>query len=198
MYTQTYSQALMDTKSVIANIDTLRTIQVMNTWQDRARSIMEKDNITQEHLTGVLGVSTRGAVGHYFQGRRKASVEQLKDLADFLDVRFSWLISGEEPVKKSLLLSAEVVDAGKADLNLSGQPCVPGTDNPPAGVFSEIDALLANATPRSRQQLISIAQAAAVGRLTEADVKMLSDIAKRLEQGRTNNNDDYPKLKADQ
>ena len=152
----------------------------MKELKDRVLQRRKVLDLTQQQLAKKVGV-------------KQQSIQQLEDglvkrprylleLSAALECDARWLVSGK----------------GTADFRLSGQPYTPGSDNPPAGVFSEIDALLANATPRSRQQLISIAQAAAVGRLTEADVKMLSDIAKRLEQGRTNNNDDYPKLKADQ
>ncbi len=94
MYTDVSSQAL-DTKSVVANRGTLRTISVMEAWQDRAKAVMKEKGITQESLKSVLGVSTRGAVGHYLSGRREPSIQQLTDLASHLGVRIEWLIRGE-------------------------------------------------------------------------------------------------------
>lgn len=95
MYTSVSSQADLDTKSVVARMDTLRTIQSMETWQDRVRSVMKEQGITQDALTNVLGVSTRGAVGHYLSGRREPSAAQLQSLAKFLKVDLSWLLTGQ-------------------------------------------------------------------------------------------------------
>ncbi|WP_375581809.1 hypothetical protein ABWH88_06690 [Marinobacter adhaerens] len=100
-------------------------------------------------------------------------------------------------IESKLRLKQGWLDSDSADFTLSDQPYTPGTDNPPAASSSEIDLLLAKATPRSRQQLLRIAEAAADGRLSESDIKMLSDIAKRLEKGSTNHSDDYPNLKPD-
>jgi len=94
MYTSVSSQAL-DTKSVVAKSGTLRTIANMETWQSRAKAVMKENKITQESLKSVLGVSTRGAVGHYLSGRRELSIQQLTDLANHLGVRLEWLIRGE-------------------------------------------------------------------------------------------------------
>jgi len=94
MYTTVSSQAL-DTKSVVANAGTLRTIEQMEAWQDRAKAVMKERGITQESLKSVLGVSTRGAVGHYLSGRREPSIQQLTDLANHLRVKLEWLVRGE-------------------------------------------------------------------------------------------------------
>ena len=154
--------------------------RLKNLWDARFEGV-----ISQEEAAHRCGWKTQGAFNQYLNGKIPIALAALLKIARALEV---------EPAEISPTLSAEITTTRKADFNLSGQPYAPGADNPPAGVFSEVDALLANATPRSRLQLISIAKAAADGRLTEADIKMLSDIAKRLEQGRTNNNDDYPKL----
>lgn len=50
-------------------------------WRARARARMEERGMKQEDLLKPLGVSTRGAVGHYLSGRREPSVEQFRDLA---------------------------------------------------------------------------------------------------------------------
>lgn len=103
MYTLTRSQDCIDTNSVIANLDTLRTINSMETWQDRTRLLMKKKGVTQEALTQVLCVSTRGAVGHYLSGRREPSISQLRSLADFFKVDFSWLVSGNDTLENALI-----------------------------------------------------------------------------------------------
>lgn len=100
MYTFIPSQAGLDTKSVVARMDTLRTIRNMEKWQDRVRLVMKDKKVTQDRLTSVLGVQTRGAVGHYLSGRREPSASQLKALADFLEVDVDWLLTGKGPRNK--------------------------------------------------------------------------------------------------
>lgn len=95
MYTSVSSQADLDTKSVLAGLDTLRTIQNMEKWFDRVRALMRERKVTQEDLKEPLGVGTRGAVGHYLSGRREPSLEQLEALAAYLKTDLGWMISGE-------------------------------------------------------------------------------------------------------
>ncbi|MFP3979142.1 XRE family transcriptional regulator [Marinobacter sp. KMM 10035] len=98
MYTLASSQAEIDTKSVVAGLDTLRTIHVMEKWFDRVRSLMRRDGVTQDALTEVLGVKTRGAVGHYLSGRREPSIDQLRALATLFNVSLDWILTGQGEV----------------------------------------------------------------------------------------------------
>ncbi|UDL04003.1 helix-turn-helix domain-containing protein [Marinobacter sp. CA1] len=101
-------------------------------------------------------------------------------------------------IENKLRLKPGWLDGPSIESTLPGQlGALDSDDNPPAASSSEIDLLLASASPRSRQQLLRIAQAAADGRLSEADIKMLSDIAKRLEKGSTDHRDDYPNFQPD-
>lgn len=149
-------------------------------WDDRFEGV-----ISQEEAAHRCGWKTQGAFNQYLNGRIPLGLPALLKISRALQV---------EPADISPTLAAEIASTGKANFNFSGEPYVPGSNSPPAAASSEIDLLLANATPRSRQQLLRIAQAAADGRLSEADIKMLSDIAKRLEKGSTNHRDDYPNL----
>ena len=65
----------------------------MSNWITRAKSEMAKKNITQKDVAPIMGKSTRGAVGHYFTGRSKPTLDQLEDLAKYLGVSLSWLVS---------------------------------------------------------------------------------------------------------
>jgi len=56
---------------------------------------MKERVVKQDDLIPVLGVNTRGAVGHYLTGRREPSLAQIEDLARFLDVSIDWLLTGE-------------------------------------------------------------------------------------------------------
>jgi phage repressor protein C with HTH and peptisase S24 domain len=115
MYTSVSSQAVMDTKSVVAGLDTMRTIQYMEKWFDRVRALMRERQVTQEDLKEPLGVGTRGAVGHYLNGRREPSLDQLEALANYFKTDLGWMISGE-PSKSPYQAYAEyLVDNGGED-----------------------------------------------------------------------------------
>jgi transcriptional regulator with XRE-family HTH domain len=49
-------------------------------WLTHLRECITKKGITQEQLTSVLGVETRGAVGHYLNDRRQMTITQFSDL----------------------------------------------------------------------------------------------------------------------
>jgi hypothetical protein len=55
-------------------------------WIKRVKKLMSEKKITQQDLVPVLGVSTRGAVGHYLTGQ---------SLANFLAVPINHIISGD-------------------------------------------------------------------------------------------------------
>lgn len=66
-------------------------------WAYIAESIMEERGITQESLVPVFGKKTRGAIGHYFTGRRQPDVNQLLALAKHFGISLSEL-AGEVPL----------------------------------------------------------------------------------------------------
>ncbi|MAZ40449.1 MAG: hypothetical protein CMG91_04890 [Marinobacter sp.] len=157
----------------------------------RLKSLWEREfkgKISQEEAAHLCGWRTQGAFNQYLNAKIPLGLPALLKISEAL---------GVSPEEISPRLAAKLPKKGSVDFNLSGQSYIPGSDNPPAAASSEIDLLLAKATPRSRQQLLRIAEAAADGRLSESDIKMLSDIAKRLEKGSTNHSDDYPNLKPD-
>lgn len=87
--------ASLYTNSGVVKPDTSRIISCMaETWADRARRRMQELGKTQEDLTKPLGVKTRGAVGHYFRGRRNLNYDQFKALADELRCSMDWLMTG--------------------------------------------------------------------------------------------------------
>lgn len=66
----------------------------MEAWYDRAKARMRELGITQEALKQVLGVSTRGAVGHYLTGRRQPTPAQMEALSRTLHISTDWLLTG--------------------------------------------------------------------------------------------------------
>jgi len=107
MYTQCASQEKNDTWRGVATSCSSINMACMDTWQDRARGIMKEKGITQEALMLALGVTTRGAVGHYMKGRREPSLDQMIALAKHLGVQLEWLLSGRLPKKPETTATPE-------------------------------------------------------------------------------------------
>lgn len=53
-------------------------------WLDNLKREIDRQRLTQNDLTAPLGVSTRGAVGHYLNERRQLSIEQFSALCRLL------------------------------------------------------------------------------------------------------------------
>jgi len=75
---------------------------------------MLEKGVTQKDLAGVLGQSTRAAVGHYFTGRSEPSISQLGIISKRLGVSLSYLVSdvqdsdiNNETLESCMLLVAE-------------------------------------------------------------------------------------------
>ena len=67
----------------------------MGSWISRAKKVMaeKKPPLTQSDIAPSMGKTTRGAIGHYFTGRSKPTLDQLEGLSKFLGVSLSWLVS---------------------------------------------------------------------------------------------------------
>jgi transcriptional regulator with XRE-family HTH domain len=74
-----------DTVRGVALPDTPRIILVVPWWVE-VRKLMDEKGISQEDLAPILGVKTRGAVGHYLSGRRKMKAERFYALLKHLGV----------------------------------------------------------------------------------------------------------------
>lgn len=93
--------ASLDTERSVVQRDTRRIIRMMKTpeWARRAKERMRELEITQDDLKGTLGVKTRGAVGHYFTGRRKLSSQKAAALAKRLRLTVDELLTGRPPTR---------------------------------------------------------------------------------------------------
>lgn len=65
-------------------------------WIERARELMSNRGLTYDDLAGPLGLSTRGGVSHYFNGRRELSAEQAVALAELFGCSLEWLLTGSQ------------------------------------------------------------------------------------------------------
>jgi len=68
-------------------------------WYERAKNRLKDQGLTQEDIIAPLNVTTRGAVGHYLNGRREPSQKQLLALCKKLDCSLDWLLTGNENYK---------------------------------------------------------------------------------------------------
>ena len=75
-------------------------------WADIARSRMNDLGIKQNDLLDVLEVDTRGAVSHYFSGRRQLSLPQAEALAHKLGLSMDALFASSTPDSTADLLAA--------------------------------------------------------------------------------------------
>lgn len=93
----------------------------MPEWYDRAKARMAalEPKVTQDDLLHVFGVTTRGAVGHYLNGRREPSAETLVKLSDRLGMTLDELLRGGEAPSQVVginvsMLSEALVSLDKA------------------------------------------------------------------------------------
>ena len=90
----------------------------MQDWIKRAKDIMKQQKKTQEDVAKAMGKTTRGAVGHYFTGRSKPTMEQVQELAKFLKVSFTELVDGPSKIDEDTLemclqlIEEAVIEAG--------------------------------------------------------------------------------------
>jgi len=90
----------------------------MQDWIKRAKDLMKQQKKTQEDVAKAMGKTTRGAVGHYFTGRSKPTMEQVQELAKFLKVSFTELVDGSSKIDEDTLeiclqlIEEAVIEAG--------------------------------------------------------------------------------------
>lgn len=90
----------------------------MQDWIKRAKDLMKQQKKTQEDVAKAMGKTTRGAVGHYFTGRSKPTMEQVQELAKFLKVSFTELVDGPSKIDEDTLeiclqlIEEVVIEAG--------------------------------------------------------------------------------------
>lgn len=95
-------------------------------WMGRARLIIEQRGLTYDDLAPALGVGSRSAVGHYLAGRRELSARQAVNLAECLQCRVGWLLTGEMPIE---------VDTREADGVVSTQEVMRLLNELPPNVY---------------------------------------------------------------
>lgn len=82
-----------DTFCGVVGSDTPRIIPGME-WYEVAKRRMKDLKLQQEDFIEPLGIRTRGAVGHYFTGRRTPTPAQFKTIASMLGMSMDELFNG--------------------------------------------------------------------------------------------------------
>lgn len=120
-------------------------------------------SIPKTEIAAICGVTDQAVTGWLKTGRvKKGNVARI---ASRTGRDLHWLLTGEKSLKAAPSPTANPAEQAAAA----------------SGVDSRIAKLLARATPKSRGALERIAAAAAAGKLTEADLELLEQIAKRFE-----------------
>ena len=92
----------------------------MEDWIKRAKQIMKDKGFTQKDVASSMGKTTGGAVGHYFTGRSKPTLDQVKGLAKKLGVSFSKLVEGHDTVdEEQLEMCLQFIEAAELESNLT-------------------------------------------------------------------------------
>ena len=92
----------------------------MEDWIKRAKKLMKDKNLTQKDVASSMGKTTGGAVGHYFTGRSKPTLDQVKGLAKALGVSFSKLVEGHDVVDEELLDEClQLVEQAELETNIN-------------------------------------------------------------------------------
>jgi len=122
----------------------------MKDVSDRIRTLRRDLRLTQEELGKAAGV-TKSAVSQWERGTSVPGRDALLSLRNKFGINPDWVMTGQGPMR-----------IGRAS---TAQRAI---------------GLLPTASPRSRELLEEIIEAAESGRLTEEDLKLLDQIAKRL------------------
>jgi transcriptional regulator with XRE-family HTH domain len=122
--------------------------------------------------------------------RRIIGDMQLKDFANRFDIDPSYLsqiLNGHrnlgERAARNMEAKIDLVPGTLENPVLDSVESLGVADNVAASVERKADQLSAIATPRSREILLKIVNAAAQGRLSDADIELLDKIASRFESG---------------
>jgi phage repressor protein C with HTH and peptisase S24 domain len=84
-------------------------------WYEKAKRLMKEKGITQDDLIPVFDVKTRGAVGHYLNGRRQPDPDKLAAFANRLDCRIDDFFNDGEKTEAIVCESTDIVSERSAE-----------------------------------------------------------------------------------
>lgn len=112
----------------------------MKDWKERAKALIKSNpNLTQEGVAASLGV-TQGGLGHWLNGRREPSIENLREIAKVLGVSFVELMEGTG--KNTIEHNSPLVEGKNpaynvSPISISDTRMIPMVSWVKAGSFSE-------------------------------------------------------------
>lgn len=127
--------------------------------------------ISQEEVAHLCGWKTQGAFSQYLNGRTPIGLHALLKISRAL---------GIEPSEVSPRLAAEIPGEGKGGAEYGQHKPRSARIGLVTDAWPEYEALASKASPRSYKQLMRIAEAAADGELSDADINLLNQIAERI------------------
>lgn len=131
------------------------------------KSVSKAEKITQEMAAGDLNI-TQGALSSFLNGRNALTLKVVAYFSRVLNLPIN--VFSQRLADEADLIGQAVGAKPNVERVLTERVF----DNP------DLNDLLQLATPRTQTELLKIAQAAADGRLTEDDIKLLKAIADRL------------------
>ena len=129
------------------------------------------------------GMSLSDRFKQVLSGRTKADIARDSGVAP--QTLSNWLSRGSIPAKhlfrvaESLSVSPQWLSTGKGSMTQSNIAAVPSNLDSPSSI-PDIASLMSNATPRTTKALEEINQAALSGKLSESDVELLNELARKL------------------
>jgi len=88
-------------------MNVVRLVEMKPVWAVIAKKRMDELSLQNDDLLDVFGVKTVGAVGHYFNGRRKPSIDSIIALSKKLDISIVALLNLEEEINNSMELKCD-------------------------------------------------------------------------------------------
>lgn len=122
----------------------------------------------QGRVAKMFDVSQKGA-RKWLEGEAIPKTSRLREMAEKLGVSTEWLLTGDGPKRYP---DAGAVESNKMD------PAVADHHE----VLSIIAELMGDASPRSRQVLIGLVEAAERGELSEDDLVFIEQVANRIKR----------------
>lgn len=142
-----------------------------------------KDRVREERIARGLSQSGMAKLA----GVKQQNIQQLEDgaakrprylpeLADALHVQFKWLLTGEGPRQLKASMGATL---SSTESQIDSQSTLEPSHSEVLNIIAE---LMGDASPRSRQILVGLAEAAKRGDLNEDDLIFIEQVANRIKR----------------
>ena len=137
----------------------------MRTVADRIKALRKALDVTQQGMGDLARVS-KSAVSQWERGITEPEWEALRELQRAKRVNPSWVSHGD----------------GEMFLDKRSPSLAPGKEKASDDVLGIIADLMSDASPRSRQILVGLVEAAERGELSEDDLVFIEQVANRIKR----------------